>query len=91
VREGLRRRWQIRLFPMIRKWNRVIWLANYRKYRPIYYYYRLKVRLLKEERRTLLWDDLRGSLHCFAVNRCVDMYAGILAATPQRPASGSAS
>jgi len=88
VREGLRRRWQVRLFPMIRRWNRMIWLTTYQRYRAIYYYYRVKVRLRKDERRTLLWDDLRGSLHCFAVNRCVDMYADALAGVQAHPTVG---
>jgi hypothetical protein len=58
----------------------------------IYYYYRVKVRVRQEERRTLLWDDLRGSLHCFAVNRCVDMYADALAGVQAHPrVAGSAS
>ncbi len=82
VRAGLRKVWQIHLFPVIRKWNAMIWLATHRRYRLIYYYYRAKVRVRKEERRTLFWNDLRGSLHCFAVNRCADRYEETLAGMP---------
>jgi hypothetical protein len=82
VLAGLRTRWQIRLFPLIHRRNAMVWFATPRRYRPIYYYYRAKARVVKKARLRLLWDDLRGSLHCFAVNRCVDMYAEILADEP---------
>ena len=82
VQANLLWRWQIRLFPIIRRWNSMIWFANHWRYRPIYYYYRVKLRVLKAERRTPLWSGLRGSLYCFAVNWCVDMNAGALADKP---------
>jgi hypothetical protein len=90
MRTGLRSRWQLRLFPLIHRRNAMVWFANPRRYRPLYYYYRAKMRVVKEERRRLLWEDLRGSLHCFAVNRCADLYAELLADEPSMDAHTAA-
>lgn len=89
VRFGLRQRWQLHLFPLIHRRNSMVWFTTPRRYRPIYYYYRAKARVAKEARHRLLWEDLRGSLHCFAVNRCVDMYAAALADAPPQNARAS--
>lgn len=75
VREGLRRPWQLRLFPAVHRANATFWFARHDRYRLVHYALRAASKVLRRDvAPPTIWSDLRGSLHCFAVNVCAAEY-----------------
>ena len=61
-----------RLFPLVRRINAYIWVASSRHHRPVYYLGRVLSRLRRRQMTVpLIWDQLTGTIFCFAVNRRV--------------------
>ncbi len=78
--------WQIALFPLVHKINRTMRLTSETRYRLLYYSYRLVSKLRRKDiRPKLVWTNLRGSLHCFAVNQCATQYGEILRLGHSKP------
>lgn len=79
VEQRLLARWQTELFPLVHKINRTLRLASETRYRFVYYSFRLLSKLRRKDVHPgPVWNRLRGSLHCFAVNQCASEYADIL-------------
>ena len=79
IREGLLGRWQVRCFRLVQAINEAVWFASPQVNRPLYYALRLASKLSgREIRLPILWNQLRGSLFCFAVNECVEEYRRML-------------
>ena len=78
VREGLLRRWQLALLPLVRAANEVMWFASPETHRLTHLVMRVAGRVARlahrEWRTPVIWNRLRGSLFCFAVNECVEEY-----------------
>ena len=75
TKEGLLAPWQVRFFPVVQAINEAVWFASPTNYRPVYYAMRLARKLARREvSGPVIWNRLRGSLFCFAVNECVGEY-----------------
>lgn len=79
IRAGLRGELTVKLLPLVRRLNALLWFASESRDRVIYYALRAVEKLRGEHRgRPVLWADLRGSVHCFSVNECVREYRNVL-------------
>jgi hypothetical protein len=75
VEERLLSRSRLAWLPLVHAFNRMSVFASPRRHRLVYYAWRVASKLAGRDRPPrLLWTGLRGSLHCFAVNRCVGEY-----------------
>jgi hypothetical protein len=92
VREGLARRWQLRLLPLVHRINQALYYHSPTRYRAVYYACRLLSRLLgRRYVPALLLGRLNGTLHAFCVNEVADRRAATLrgAREPAPEPSGS--
>ena len=83
--EGVLRGWQVRALERVRRINERFWFANPTRYPLHYYARRVASRVLRREVAPIIWNDLRGSLFCFAVNEVVREYASTLRKVTFRP------
>ncbi|WP_395403699.1 hypothetical protein ACHMW6_33560 [Pseudoduganella sp. UC29_106] len=68
VQQGLLRRWQIALLPLVHWLNARIWFASPSKYLPLYYFKRAYLRF-RGRHLPMVWQHLDSALYCFCVNR----------------------
>ena len=79
--EGVLPAWKVRLLSVVRRVNEVVWFSAAHRHRPVYLALRAASKLMRRDvSRMVVWNDLRGSLFCFAVNTCVIEYERALAA-----------
>lgn len=76
---GIRNRLQVALLPTVQRLNAVFWTARENHYKVVYYFFRAISKIARTRIGPIvLWKDIRGSLFCFAVNKCAAEYAAIL-------------
>jgi hypothetical protein len=81
---GLLTSLQIRLYGFVRRFNEMVWFTTPTRHRFFHYVMRLASKLRRREIRIpIVWNRLRGSLFCFAVNECVKEYLNALSASHQ--------
>ena len=78
-REHVLSSWQVRLLPVVRRINEIVWFANYDRHRLLFYSMRIVSKLRgRNVQIPVIWNWLRGTLYCFAVNECANEYQTIL-------------
>lgn len=79
VSEGVRTPLSVRLIHSVRRLNDAVWFASDSRHRALFFALRVIGRLTRRAGyRPVLWRELRGSLFCFAVNKCAAEYASSL-------------
>jgi hypothetical protein len=82
LEKKLLRRWQLWCFPLVHRYNTMLWFVSPVRYRWLYYWERLLLRLHRPLPQAL-WRHLNGALFCFSVNRRVADYRNALASAMQ--------
>ncbi|WP_342116000.1 hypothetical protein [Pseudoduganella sp. OTU4001] len=78
VERKLLQRWQLRCFPLVHRYNAMLWFASPNYHRWLYYLGRVLLRLKRPLPKTR-WRHLNGALYCYAVNRRAGEYRAALA------------
>jgi hypothetical protein len=82
VKQGLLSPLKVRLLPLVRRWNAIVWTTSPQRHAWNYYFQRLISRLLgRDFSFPLVWTHLNGRIFCFCVNKRVRDYQLALAAT----------
>lgn len=82
VEKKLLRRWQLWLFPLVHRYNAMLWFVSPQHHRWLYYWERLLLRLHRPLPKAM-WRHLNAALFCFSVNRRAAEYRAALAGSAQ--------